>query len=264
MLFCSASLFAQVHVDVFIIDSYITPELPHKFVLSFFTTENVTSRLVLGGEYEFEVSKEFNEDHKIEIDITGMNFDSSWVEYYITGKTENDENYKSEIFYISLPNKYQLRSERNTNLLTVCCLGGVIFGLPSPALVFKDGQNYLSLSKEIPVLSFYSTGYNYPAGYISLEYSHIIEAEKSNYLRLGYKHIWSIPSLEYISAGINGFTNFSGSNGLSPEITVGLFKLYNIFTFYSRYRFSFQPSNSDINFHEVSVGLYSNFFSINF
>ena len=256
--------FAQAAVDVFIIDSYITPEKPHKLILSFFTTDKVTSELVLGGQYEYDISSDYNEDHKAEIDISELTFDSTSVEYYITGSTRDGSKYTSQKFTVLLPSEYLLTSERNTSLLSVCCFGGIIFGLPSPTLVFMDGEKYLAFSKEIPVLSFYSKGYNYPASYLSLEYSNIIEAERTNYLRVGYKHIWSMNSIEYVSGGISVFTNFFGFNGIAPEINVGLVKIYNVFTLYSRYRYNFQPDNSGRQFHEISIGLYSNFFSINF
>lgn len=261
--FCGLSTAQNSSVDVFVIDSYITPEDPHHFILSFFTTEAATSKITIEDEYDFFVSDTLAEDHKTEIDISNLVFDSSYVKFVIEGETKNGKKYKSDEFEIVLPFKTKLGADRNTSLLTVCCFGGIIFGIPAPTLVFEDGESRFSLAKEIPLFSFYSGGYNYPVGYISVEYAHIFDAEYKNYLRSGYKQVFTVEPIEFISAGLSGFTTFKGYNGLSPEVTIGWFKVYNTFTVYSRYRFNFQPSDFDRNFHEISIGLYSNFFSIN-
>lgn len=253
----------HAEVEVIVIDSYVTPEKPHKLVLSFFTSENVTSSVTLDDRYNFVVSDSLAEDHKIEIDVTDLLFDSTYVKCFIAGKTADGKNYKSEEFEVVLPFKNKFTTDRNTSLITVCCFGGVIFGLPSPTVVFDNDETLFSIVKEIPLFSFYSGGYNYPVGYISIEYAHIFNADFRNYLRLGYKQVFTLEPIEFISAGVSGFTTFEGFNGLSPELTLGWFKIYNAFTVYTRYRFNFQPSYSKRNFHEISIGLYSNFFSLN-
>ncbi|MDZ7765349.1 MAG: hypothetical protein U5K00_13125 [Melioribacteraceae bacterium] len=254
----------QAEVEVIVIDSYVANEKPYTLFLTFFTMEPVKSEVIIENEYKFTISDTLAEDHKKNIDITGIQFDSTYVEYVITGETADGKKFVSDKFEFVLPFRDMLRSDKNTSLITVCCFGGVIFGLPSAALVIEEDQNYFSLTKEIPVLSFYSGGYNYPTGYIGIEYSYIFDAEFKNFLRLGYKQLFELEPIEFISGGVNGFTTFNGFNGISPEITIGWFKVYNTFTVYSRYRFNFQPSKSDRNFHEISIGLYSNFFSINF
>ena len=265
LIFALAGLLTaqEAEIDVYVIDSYVTPEAPHKFVVSFFTSEKVTSTVTMENKYNFVVSDTLTEDHKAEIDINDFSFDSTYVKCFISGKTKDGKNYKAEDFEIVLPFKNKFKTDRNTSLLTVCCFGGVIFGLPSPTIVFDGDETLFSLAKEIPVFSFYSGGYNYPTGYISIEYAHVFDAEFQNYLRAGYKQVFTVEPIEYISAGLSGFTTFKGFNGLSPEVTIGWFKIYNAFTVYSRYRFNFQPSLSERNFHEISIGLYSNFFSIN-
>ncbi|MBZ0199112.1 MAG: hypothetical protein K8H86_04535, partial [Ignavibacteriaceae bacterium] len=104
----------------------------------------------------------------------------------------------------------------------------------------------------------------YPMGYFSAEYSYIINAPVRNFLRVGYKHIIEIPVFEYIAPGLNGFTNFKGFNGISPEVSLGLFRAFNAFTVYTRYRFNAMPGQKGSEFHEFSIGLYTNFFSLNF
>jgi hypothetical protein len=120
------------------------------------------------------------------------------------------------------------------------------------------------LAKEIPVFSIYGEGYNYPTGYIGVEYAYIFNAPYKHFLRLGYKHIFQLNFLEYFSAGLNGYTDFLGFNGISPEVSIGFFKIYNAFTVFGRYRYNFKPSDVNEDFYEISIGLYSNFFSFNF
>src|SRR3989304_4588100 len=183
----SISLLAQQDtIEIYIIDNFVTPELPHKLMLSFFTSEVCKSKLNINGTNEIIISNEPKENQ------------------------------------------------------------------------------YFSLTKEIPLIFLKSSGYNYPTGYFSVEYSHIINAPARNFFRTGYKHIIEIPGLEYVSPGLNYVTNFKGYNGISPEISLGLFKIFNTFTVYSRYRFSAKPGDPGSEFHEISLGLYSGFFAIYF
>lgn len=264
VLFMINSTFAQAeNVEIFVIDSYVTQEKPYTLVLSFFSTSPVKSEITIDQQYNFIVSDSLAEDHKINVDLTGYEFDSTYVPFIIKGETAASEKVVSQVHEFFLPHKNQLKSVNNTSLVTVCCFGAVIFGLPSPTFVFQDGETKYSVTKELPIFSIYSGGYNYPIGYFSLEYSHIFDTEFKNYLRVGYKQVFEVEPIEFISGGINGFTSFNGFNGFSPEVTIGWFKVYNTFTVYTRYRYNFQPSHSERNFHEISLGLYSNFFSIN-
>ena len=260
----SRSNYAQQNdVEVFVIDSYITQEEPYTFVLSLFTSEKTTCSVTIEDKYTFVVSDTLSEDHSTEIDISNYQFDSSYVKYFLSGIDSNGDKFKSTYFEVTLPSENLLVAKSNTSLLTVCCLGGVIFGLPSPTVVFNGNETKFSLVKEIPLFSFYSGGYNYPAGYVSIEYAHIFDSEFNNYVRLGYKHIFEIKPIQFVSAGVSGFTTFEGFNGFSPEITIGWFQISNYLTVYSRYRFNFQPSASERNFHEISLGIFSNIFSLN-
>ena len=83
-------------------------------------------------------------------------------------------------------------------------------------------------------------------------------------MRIGYKQIYQIPVLEYVSPGMDVFTNFLGYNGVSAGISVGWFKISNVFTVFTKYRYNFKPGEEKDDFHEISMGLYSDFFSINF
>lgn len=262
--FSSSSTFAQEgDVEVFLIDSYATAELPHTFVLSFFTTDSVTSKLIINKKIEKEVSTELTDNHKVKVDLTGLTFDSSYVPFEIYAYDRNGNESKSETFQLYIPFKKEMVIENDPGIYLMC-LGGIIFALPAPTYVSLNKENYFSLVKEIPLITYYSGGYNYPDSYISLEYAHVFKAPIKNFMRIGYKQIYQIPVLEYISPGLNVFTNFLGYNGVSPELSIGWFKISNVFTVYSKYRYNFKPGEKGNDFHELTLGLYSDFFSFNF
>lgn len=253
---------ASGNIEVMVIDSYITPETPNKFVLSFFTSDSCTSKLVVMNIHVFDVSKTLSENHKIEVELNKLNIDSMAFNYQILIYDRNGKETRTESSEVALPDGFVITNELDPGLFSIC-LGGIVFAVPSPAYVWVNGEHHWSLSKEIPLINFYSVGYNYPAGYIGLEYSHIFETERKNYLRLGYKQIIQIPFIKYLSTGLNVFTDFKGYNGLSAELSIGLFQIQNTFTFYTRYRYNFQLISNGTNFHEISIGLYSNVFSLN-
>lgn len=258
------SISAQETVEIFLIDSYVTPEAPYTFVVSFFTTEMVTSKIVINASEELVVSDSLTDNHQGRFDFSSRQFDSTMIPFRIIVFDEFGNKSVSDQYDLALPSAAIITTDDSPSFFTVCCFGGVIFGLPSPGLMLYEDKSYFSLSKEIPVISFYSSGYNYPVSYLGLEYSYTFNAPVEHVLRAGYKYIWQPEFIEYISSGINVFTNFKGKNGISPELTFGLFKVYNVFTLYTKYRFNVQPGGGNVKFHEISIGLYSNVFSINF
>jgi hypothetical protein len=247
-------------VEIFLIENFVTPETPHKLMVSYSTSVPVKSKLIIDSKITIPVSENFADNHKTEVDLTKYNFDDTYIPFVIETEDSTGKIVQSERFEFEFPREVKIEGE--SNFLLLCLFGGAVFGLPAPAYVKWGGKNYFGLTKEIPLLFIPSSGYSYPAGYFSLEYSHIINAPVKNYFRVGYKHIIEIPGIEYISPGINGFTNFKGFNGISPEISLGLFKIYNTFTFYTRYRFNAKPGDTGSEFHEISIGLYSGFFAI--
>jgi len=249
--------------EINVIDSFISPDTPVKFILSFFTTDSCKSSLKIIGNSTIEVSKNYTANHRIELELFKLRIDSSKIKYQITAVNKKGIEIKSEVYEVELPRKLVISDDQNPGLLRMCCLGGIIFGMPSPTYVSMNKHSYAALSKEIPLFSFYSTGYNYPAGYFGIEYSYIFNSELKNFVRFGYKQIMQIPGIQYISPGVNLFTNFLGYNGAGIELSAGLFKFQNVFTLYARYRFNFQMIKNGIGFHEISIGLYSSFFSIN-
>jgi hypothetical protein len=254
---------ASGDVEIFVIDSYISPEQPFKFSLSFFTSDSTISKVIITDDKEYSVSEKFTDNHKFELIIKESFYNYQTLKYFIIVIDKNGGESRSQLYEVELPKTIILENQKDSGLLQICCFGGVIFGMPSPTIVFKYNKQYFSLTKEIPIFSFYSGGYNYPFGYISAEYAYIFNSEKKNFIRLGYKQIFQLNIIEYISAGLNFFSDFRGYNGISPELSLGLFRIQNVFTLYSRYRYNFQTGKTGTGFHELSIGLYSNFFSLN-
>ncbi len=249
-------------VEIFIIDSYITPETPNKFILSFFTSDSTTSKLIIMDKKIFDVSKKLSENHKIEIELKQLNLDSAMFKYVVVAYDRKGNETRSEIYQVELPQGLVISEEQDVGIFRIC-LGGIVFAIPSPTYLWMNNEHHWSITKEIPLFSFYSVGYNYPAGYLGVEYSYVFDADRKNFLRVGYKQIIQVPEIKYISPGLNYFTDFNGYNGLSAELSIGLFQIQNVFTFYTRYRCNFQLQNNGTDFHEFSIGLFSNFFSLN-
>lgn len=260
--FSSSSSAQQDTIEIYIIDNFVTPELPNKLVLSFFTSEVCKSKLNINGANEIIISNEPTDNHKIQVDLTNYASAAKMNYFTIIVEDARGNSYTSEKDEFEIPKEVTV--EGGSNFLMFCLFGGIVFTLPSPVYVLTKENKYFSLAKEIPLIFLKSSGYNYPNGYFSVEYSHIINAPIKNFFRTGYKHIIEIPGVEYVSPGLNYVTNFKGYNGISPEISLGLFKIFNTFTVYSRYRFNAKPGDPGSEFHEISIGLYSGFFAIYF
>ena len=257
-----ASVFAQSDADsieVYLIDGYVKPEPPLKFVLSFFTSDIAKSVVVIDDRYSSIVSDEFADMHKAEIDLENMNFNEKIVPFVIITENEKGETFTSETFDFDLPFEPEIKG--GSDFVQLCIFGGAIFLLPYPNYAIQNGQSSFSITKEIPIISFRSSNLNYPAGFLSLEYTYIFDAEDKNYLRAGYKKIYEMKFLKYLSPGVSIYTNFLGNNGFGIEVSAGLFTVVDTFTFYARYRYNLKPGASSDNFHEMSLGLYSGFFS---
>lgn len=264
LLFIAIDISAQniEPTEIYVIDSYVTPEKPHRLIISFSTSEECTSVLKIKSSKDYNVSDSLTDNHLIEIDLSDL-FELSSIKYRIAVKNRDKREAFSEEYEVALPSEKLLTTANSSNWYQMC-VGGLVFAIPSVEYLVMDGAEYWGLSKEIPLFSFYSGGYNYPFGYIDLEYSHYLNAPRKNFMRVGYKHIFQSNEIKYISPGLSIFGDFKGYNGLSGEISIGLFQIQNIFTFYTRYRYNFQIKSGGKDFYEFSLGLYSNFFSINF
>jgi hypothetical protein len=266
-LFISIDIYSQDisgldTVEVNIIDNYITPENPPKLVVSFFTNLPAKSKIIIDDKFEYIVSKDLSENHKFSIDISNLKLKSKLIHFVVEVEDSLKRKFTSEIYEVDLPQEVVIKED--SNFLLLCLLGGTVFLLPSPVYVQWGRESYFSLNKEIPLVFIRSGSFNYPTGYFSLEYSYIFHDTVNNFLRVGYKHIMEVPGIEYLSPGVNGFTNLKGFNGISPELSIGWFKIFDSFTVYTRFRYNFKPGGRNSEFSEISIGLYSGFFAIYF
>jgi hypothetical protein len=268
LLFSTFQIVAQIEddyqdsIEVYILDSYIPMEKPNSFLLSFITSDSAKTFLIINGKYSIIISKEYVENHKAEIDLSQYKFDSLSISYVVNAEDKRGNKYLSQVYEVDLPVEREIKS--HANVFSNCLIGGLIFAIPSPQIIFASGKNSFGITKEIPVLASFSGGYNYPVNYFSIEYSHSPKLITKNLFRIGYKQLFEISVVEYISLGINGFSNFKGLNGISPEISIGLYRFSNLFTIYGRYRYNFKPNDSNIQFSELSIGLFTSFFTIQY
>ena len=215
---------------------------------------------MIDQRYEYAVSDELSDMHKMNIEMSKLKFNGKIVTFVIITEDSSGNQFTSEVFDFDLP--YEPEIVGGADFLQLCLFGGAVFLLPYPTLVIQNGNTLFSLTKEISIVSFRSRNLNYPAGYLSLEYSYIFEADAKNYLRGGYKYMHELPYIEYISPGATLYSNFLGNTGIALELSLGLFTIVDSFTLYGRYRYNIKPGGSKGNFSEISVGLYSGFFSV--
>lgn len=249
-------------IEIYIIDSYVIPDQHSKFVLSFFTSERAKSKIIINEKNEIIISDQLSDAHRDTIDLTSLKLTSKDSFFYIVVEDSLGRKYTSDRNDFEIPEDVKIEGE--SNFLLLCLFGGTVFILPSPMYAYWNDTQYFGLTKEIPLVFLRSGSYNYPMGYFSFEYSFIWKAPVRNFVRIGYKHIFEIPAIEYISPGFSGVTNLSGFNGISPELSIGWVKLFNVFTVYSKFRYTAKPGATDSDFIDVSVGLYSSFFAIYF
>jgi hypothetical protein len=137
-------------VEVSLIENFVTPELPHKLVLSYFTSIPVKSTIVINGKIKIPVSDSLSENQKAEIDLTQYKFDDAYIPFNIEMQDSSGKTWESEQFEFEFPRDVKIESE--SNFLLFCLFGGAVFGLPSPDYVSWGGKNYFSLTKEIPLI----------------------------------------------------------------------------------------------------------------
>jgi len=268
VLVFAANLFSQelndsTNVELFIIDSYIAPEKPYKLILSFSTSDSCTSVVKINKLRNIIAANELTDIHKVEVELTKEELSANVITYQIILTLKDKSKIVSEDYFVELPQETIIKEVNDFNY-TQMCIGGLVFAIPTLEYAFIDGKEYLGLSKEIPLYNFYGKGYNYPQGFISLEFSHYLKAARINFLRFGYKHIFQLSQIKYVSPGVSFFGDFKGYNGISVETSLGLFQIKNMFTLFTRYRYNFQLKNGGKDFYEFSIGLYANFFSLNF
>ncbi|NWG28488.1 MAG: hypothetical protein HXY48_08135 [Ignavibacteriaceae bacterium] len=257
----SENIFGQTDsIEVYLIDAYCTREAPYIFKLSFYTSDVCKSKVILEDKYEFGVSYEPTDLHKTDIALSNLPLKDNLVNFVIITENESGVTNKSEVFDFDLPFEPQIKE--GSDWITLCLFGSSIFLIPYPSYAAESQQSYFSLTKEIPIISFRSKSLNYPSAYLSFEYSYIFNAENPGYLRAGYKRIFEIPGLKYISPGITLYSNFNTNQGISPEFSIGLLTIKDTFTMYVRCRSNFTFHSSGTNFQEIYIGFYSGLFSL--
>ncbi len=249
-------------LQIFVINSYIAPEKPIKLNVSFYTSEPATSEILILNKFKYKVSEKLSSQHKAIIDISNFEEDDTVLAFQIIVKNINNVISKSRTYKVDYPKIISVNKE--SNFLLFGMLFASVFIIPTPSYVFAEDGNHFSITKEIPLISFRSKSINYPISYFALEYTHIYKADRSNFLRVGYKYMKEIPALKFISPGLDFLTNFDGFNGFGIGMSIGLLDIADTFTLYTRYRYNFQFSHSERNFSELSMGLYTNFFSVHF
>lgn len=260
LLFSSRLVFTQSDsMEVYLIDAYCTREIPYTFKLSFYTSEVCKSKVILEEKYEYTVSADYVDLHKAEIIINDLAFVDTVINFVIITETDSGVINKSETFDFDIP--FEPKIKEGSSLFTVCLFGSSIFLIPYPSFVAAGQENYFALTKEIPVISWRSKSLNYASAYFSLEYTYVFNIDDPSYLRGGYKKIFEVPGLEFVSPGITLYTNFDTNWGISPEFSIGLFTILDTFTTYIRCRSNFTFHANGTNFQEIYIGFYSGLFS---
>lgn len=266
LLFIMAPSFSmaleQDSIEVYLIDSFVPPENPDVFIVSFYTSDTCLSAILIDGKYEVKISEIFSDNHRAEIDISKYAFQSDKVGFLLITEDAEKNKYKSEKYEFTIPIEKVVQAG-GSNLMS-CLFGSIVFLTPSPTLVLTKDEKFFSLSKDLPVFAFYSGGFNYPKGYLFVGYSHTFNFAYRNLARLGFKYIFEVPYIEFVSPGISGFSNMKGFNGVSSEVTLGLFKVYSVFTVTAGSRFNIKPGTAGSEFWEFNVGLFSSFFTLHF
>ena len=259
-LIVTNSAFSQSDsIEVYLIDAFCTREIPYTFKLSFYTSDVCKSKVILEEKYEYTVAADYVDLHKAEIIIDNLAFTDTVINFVIITETDSGVVNKSETFDFDIP--YEPNIKEGSDLLTLCLFGSSIFLIPYPSFVAESQQNYFGLTKEIPIISFRTKSRNYPSGFVSLEYTYVFNMDDPSYLRGGYKKLFEVPGLEFISPGISLYTDFSTNWGFSPEFSIGLFNVLDTFTAYIRCRSNITLHPAGTNFQEIYLGFYSSLFS---
>lgn len=263
LTFFTPNIFCQGgSTQIFVIDSYISTEKPLKLNLSFYTSEPTTSKILISNKFEYTVSDKLTSQHKIQVNISNLGLKDTVLNFKIIVKNSNNVITESQIYKVDYPKLISV--EKESNLFLFGMLFASVFIVPTPSFAFTEDGNHFSITKEIPLISFRGESINFPKSYFALEFTHIYKADRSNFIRIGYKYMQETSFVKFVSPGLDLVTNFAGFNGIGVSLSVGLFNVEDTFTLFTRYRYNFQPSHSERNFSEISLGMYTNFFSVHF
>lgn len=259
------SLFANTgnnrdSIEVFIIDAFVPPEAPDVFTITFYTSDLCKSAIMLDDKHLIPLSDTPTDNHRAEILLSQYNFNKDLIPYHIIVEDKMGRKWKSEVYDLEIRKEMVVESS-GSNFFS-CLMGSVVFLTPQVAYINAHGESFLRLRKELPLFTFHSGGYNYPTGAFMFGYAHTFKFKPNNLFLYGYKHFIEIPVFEYVSPYVGGYSNFMGVNGASAEVSVGLLKLYNVFSIEAGGRYSLQPGVKGTEFWEISLGLFSSFFTL--
>lgn len=254
-------LYSQT-INVTVLESYLTGNEKPQIIIYFFSDDSCFSKINFKNS-GLELKSIKSTEHRFTTDLNKFKPVPEKITGYIYTSSDNETFNLADSFEVEHNFDIKEANENQDGFLKMCCLGSTIIGLPYPALIQLNKKNYFGINKEIALLTIKGSGYNYPAGYFALDYTYIFNAPTKNILRFGYKHLFELPVFEYISPGVNGITDFKGNNGIAGELSFGILKISDVFTLYSRYRYNYIPKKNDKCFHEITIGLYSSFFSLN-
>ncbi len=256
------SVFAQANdIEVFLIDSFVESSNKPILKITFFTSEPCFSKIKINNQFEYSLSDSLIEEHKYKIKLSDINIQHDFTYEILLSKNQHFKVYSKEEILLSDEIKTDLNS--SYSLFKMCCVGGIVFGLPSPQLIMQNGEKYFSLTKQIPILKFYSQNFSEPSSFLSVEYTYIFNDEKTQLFRINYdKYYYKLP-IKYVAPGISLFTDFKGYNSVGISVACGLLQLSNVFDLFVKYRYNFNLNKTHKSFSEFTIGINSNFFSIN-
>lgn len=264
--FAFGSLHAQREaIEFYVVDSYVTPETPHTFKLTFFTSDSCTTKILFNNKKRFDISRKLSDEHKFTLDLTGYAFDSTSVPFVLIAKDKFGNVFKSEEFEVELPDDASLLQSEGSGSFFNLCIGGISLLVPSVGVYFTSIDSLkFSLSKEIPFLTFNNIGAKYPSGYLALSYSYVFKNSSKNFVGISYKKIFEFNLLEYVALGGGIYTDFKGAYGFSPDVELGLFRIFDDYTLFLQYKFNLNISDYGGNANQIYLGLYAPFFSFNY
>lgn len=259
------SLKSADSTEVYIIDSYITSESPKRFCLSFSTTDPCLSRLTVSSR-SYSISDSLRTEHGISIrlDSLGVNkgFDYSIRLLDSEGKFSGDFNYSVPDYGTD---SSSVTSGAPGNFYLSCCMGSALFALPYAGYYHQPDGAGFAILKPLPLLVLKSNMLGSSVYFASLYYSHHFKdgsLAPSDYYGAGAGTRQDCPLIDFLMPELSYVLNFKGYGGIMASVTAGLFRMTEGFTFCARYSYSASVSGGK-NFHEISAGIFSNFFSLN-
>ena len=87
-------------IEIFLIDSFISPEKPNEFQLVFYTSDACKSQIILQDKYTVPISDTLADNHKKVIDLSLYKFDSTASFFTIIVETPSGVKITSERYEI--------------------------------------------------------------------------------------------------------------------------------------------------------------------